>query len=87
MKRATSIILIVLWILFASFCLTYWMINYSAGIIPNPPEAFWVWIIDAMGAYNRKTDAIIFVGLIVSTLIVSVSTLFVWLLWHHIKLR
>lgn len=87
MKKITHVSLIVLWILFVSFCLTYWMMNHSAGIIPNPPEEFWLWIINALDAHNRKTDVVILVGLTVSIPIVSVLTLFIWFLWRSIKMR
>jgi hypothetical protein len=85
MKKLIGLGLIGLWILFASLCLAYWLIHHSAGVIPNPPEAFWLWLIDAMDAHNRKTDVVILVGLLVSIPIVSAVTLLGRFLWCRLQ--
>lgn len=87
MRKTLRFFLAGLWILLATGFLTrWWLTSLSAEILPKLPEAFWTWLIlDVFGDANRKGDAAILVGLCLSFLVVSLSTLFVWFLWRYVQ--
>jgi len=88
-KKTLRVILIGLWILFATAFLTrWWLTSPSAEVFPKLPESFWVWLIlDVFGDANRKGDAAILVGFTLSLIIVTLLTLLGWFLWRRIQMK
>jgi len=88
MKKATRVCLIGLWVLIATGLLArWWIISPSSAVIPDFPPSFWRWLIDLLNAHDQKSVVVIWVGLCLSFIIVSISTLLGWVAWHRIKKR
>lgn len=87
MNKALRFSLLGLWVVLATGFLTrWWLTSPSAEALPRLPESFWSWLIlDVFGDANRKGDAAILVGLCLSFVVVSISTIFVWFLWRYVK--
>lgn len=86
MKKAIRVGLIGLWVLLASGFLTrWWMTSPSSAVIPDFPTSFWRWLIDLFDAHDQKSVMVIWVGLCMSLIIVSLLTILGLFLWHRIQ--
>jgi hypothetical protein len=88
MKEAIRVGLVGLWVLLASGFLTrWWITSPNSAVIPDFPPSFWRWLIDLFDAHDQKSIVVIFVGLCLSLIVVSLLTLLGWFLWRCIKAR
>lgn len=88
MKKAIRTSLFGLWILLASAALTrWWMVSPSSAFIPDFPQAFWVWLIKLLNAHDNKTMVVIWVGLCLSSIIVTLLTLCTCYVWRRFQAR
>ena len=88
MKNKLRALLAGLWVVIASVFVTrWWLLSPSSTIIPDFPDVFWLWLATIFGVEGAEgmADLTIFVGFIISLIIVSSLTLVGWFLWRRIQ--
>jgi hypothetical protein len=88
MKNKLRVLLAGLWVVIASVFVTrWWLLSPSSTIIPDFPDAFWLWLATLFGVEGAEgmADLTIFAGFIISLIIVSSLTLVSWFLWRRIQ--
>jgi len=86
MKNCFRFSLVGLWgILATGFVTRLWLTHPDA--VPRFPESFWLRLINLYGSQNGEVlaDLELLIALILSSVVVSLFTLFGWFLWHRIQ--
>jgi len=85
MSRRKKIMLIIAWLVFATFALAYVCGNVP-GAFPRPPESFAIWLSNLYGAQDAEAllDLELIYLFVVSFAVVFVCTAFVLFVWRRI---
>jgi hypothetical protein len=88
MKRIAKFSAMVLWLLIATFGLTFWWGRHPQAV-PSPPDAFWIWLGDAAEAHCCESMADLEIGymLAASFLFVCLCTFIAWRMVKRLRTR